>query len=190
MAEPGSYAVLYPAIAEAARRAGAGAVGLIDVGDGANLDVDRVGITYGDVTLGDPSSPVQVACAPRGDRPIPRRAIPDVVARIAAPTEPARAIAQVPADALPVLLTTWVLSRRSLEDRLRFLQQVGDAAAGRTVAWISAEGVGVAPGIPTRGDRRRSGHSIVGVALLDRTSLHAEAVGRCWSRGRYLAWLA
>jgi hypothetical protein len=36
-------------------------------------------------------------------------------------------------------------------------------------------GVGVAPAIPTLGDRRASGHSII---------------GRCWSRGRLLAWLA
>jgi hypothetical protein len=46
--ETGRCAVLYPAIAEAARRAGANAVGLIDVGcsAGLNLNVDRVGITY------------------------------------------------------------------------------------------------------------------------------------------------
>ena len=44
--ETGRCAVLYPAITEAARRAGANAVGLIDVGcsAGLNLNVDRVGI--------------------------------------------------------------------------------------------------------------------------------------------------
>jgi hypothetical protein len=48
--ETGHHAVLYPAIAEAAGRVGANAIGLIDVGcsAGFNLDVDRVGITYGD----------------------------------------------------------------------------------------------------------------------------------------------
>ncbi len=42
-----ALAVLYPAIAEAARRAGANRVALIDVGasTATNLDVDRVGIT-------------------------------------------------------------------------------------------------------------------------------------------------
>ena len=47
--QTGRGAVLQPpAIAEAARRAGANAVGLIDVGcsAGLNLNVDRVGITY------------------------------------------------------------------------------------------------------------------------------------------------
>ena len=100
------------------------------------------------------------------------------------------AFARVPADALPVVTTTWALSRFPLEYRLRFLQGLGEAAAGRPVAWVSAEGVGVAPAIPTLGDRRVSGHSIVGLAALDRSALRAEAIGRCWSRGRWLAWLA
>jgi hypothetical protein len=95
----------------------------------------------------------------------------------------------VPADALPVVLTTWVLSRLAPEARLRFLQRLDEAAAGRAVAWVSAEGVGVAPSIPTRGDRRASGHSIVGLAVFDRAALHAQAIGRCGSRGRLLAWL-
>jgi hypothetical protein len=59
--ETGRCAVLYPAIAEAARRVGADAVGLIDVGcsAGLNLNVDRVGIAYSNgQSLGDPSSPV------------------------------------------------------------------------------------------------------------------------------------
>jgi hypothetical protein len=100
------------------------------------------------------------------------------------------AIARVPADALPVVTTTWALSRYPLESRLRFLHRLDEAAAGRAVAWVSAEGVGVAPAIPTLGDRRASGHSIIGLAVFDRSALRAEAIGRCWSQGRFLAWLA
>jgi len=100
------------------------------------------------------------------------------------------AVARVPADALPVVTTTWALSRLPLESRLRFLHRLDEAAAGRTVAWVSAEGVGVAPAIPTLGDRRASGHSIIGLAVTDRSALRAEAIGRCWSQGRLLAWLA
>jgi hypothetical protein len=241
--ETGHCAVLYPAITEAARRVGANAVGLIDVGcsAGLNLNVDRVGITYGNgSSLGDPSSPVQLSSSVVGGRPIPARAMPEVVARVGVdldpvdvtdaddarwlraclwPDQPERAarleaemalaaadpplllrgdavevlpgaLARVPADALPVVTTTWALSRFPLESRLRFLHRLGDAAAGRAVAWVSAEGVGVAPAIPTLGDRRASGHSIIGLAVFDRSALRAEAVGRCWSRGRLLAWLA
>jgi hypothetical protein len=244
--ETGRCAVLYPVIAEAARRMGAPAVGLIDVGCSAGLDlhVDRVGITYDNgQSLGDPSSPAQLSAALVGDRPLPTSAMPEVVARIGVdldpvdvtdaddarwlraclwpdqPDQPQRAarletamavaatdpplllrgnavdvlpdaFARVPTDALPVVTTTWALSRFPLESRLRFLNRLQDAAAGRTVAWVSAEGVGVAPAIPTLGDRRASGHSIIGLAVLDRSALRAEAVGRCWSQGRALSWLA
>jgi hypothetical protein len=241
--ETGRCAVLYPAIAEAARRVGAKAVGLIDVGcsAGLSLNVDRVGITYSNgQSLGDPSSPVQLSCSVVGDRPIPTRAMPEVVARVGVdldpvdvtdaddarwlraclwPDQPERvarldaemalaatapplllrgdavevlpdAFARVPADALPVITTTWALSRFPLDARLRFLHRLDDAAAGRAVAWVSAEGVGVAPAIPTLGDRRASGHSIIGLAVFAGSGLRTEAVGRCWSQGRMLAWLA
>ena len=239
----GRCAVLYPVIAEAARRAGANAVGLIDIGcsAGLNLNVARVGITYSTgQKLGDPSSPVQMSCSLVGDRPVPAHAMPEVVARVGIDTDPvdvtdaeeARwlraglspgqpeqaakldaeialaatdppvllqgdpvdalpdAFARVPADALPVVTTTWALSRLPLERRLRFLHRLDDAATDRAVAWVSAEGVGVAPAVPTMGDRRASGHSIIGLAMFGHSALHAEAVGRCWSRGRLLAWLA
>jgi hypothetical protein len=241
--ETGRCAVLYPAIAEAARRAGATAVGLIDVGccAGLNLTVDRVGITYGNgQSLGDPSSPVQLSSLAVGDRPIPARAMPEVAARVGVdpdpvdvtdpdearwlraclwPGQPDRAarldaelalaataprlllrgaavevlpgaFARVPAGALPVVTTTWALSRFPLENRLRCLHRRGEAAAGRPVAWVSAEGVGVAPAVPTLGDRRASGHSIIGLAEFGQSALRTEAIGRCWSQGHFLAWLA
>ncbi|PRX46550.1 hypothetical protein B0I33_107127 [Prauserella shujinwangii] len=241
--ETGRCSVLYPAIAEAARRAGAHTVGLIDVGRsaGLNLNVDRVGITYGDGRmLGDPDSPVRMSCSLVGDLPVPAQPMPEVVARIGVdsdpvdvtdaddvrwlraclpPDQPERAarldaelalaatapplllrgdvlealpdaVALVPADALPVVTTTWALSRFPPESRPRFLCRLGEAAADRAVAWVSAEGVGVAPAVPTLGDRRASGHSILGLVLLDRSALRAEALGRCWSRGRLLSWLA
>jgi hypothetical protein len=239
----GRGAVLYPVIAEAARRVGAHAVGLIDVGcsAGLNLTVDRVGITYSNgQSLGDPSSAVQLSCSIVGGRPLPARAMPEVFARVGVdldpvdvtdadearwlracqwpdqPEEAARldaemalaaaapavllrgdavevlpdAFARVPADALPVVTTTWALSRFPLDSRLRFLHRLDEAALRRAVAWVSVEGVGVAPAIPTFGDRRASGHSIIGLAVLGQSTLRAEAIGRCWSRGRLLAWLA
>jgi hypothetical protein len=241
--ETGRCAVLYPAIAEAARRAGAKAVGLIDIGRsaGLNLNVDRVGITDSNgLSLGDPSSPVQLRSRIAHDRPVPTRAIPEVVSRIGVdvdpidvtdaddarwlraclpPDQPERiarlnaemalaatapplllrgdaaewlpdAIARVPANALPVVTTTWALSQFSLETRQRFLCRLEEDAVGRAVAWVSAEGVGVAPTIPTLGDRPASGHSIIGLALFGRSAQPAEAIGRCWSRGHVLAWLA
>ncbi len=240
--QTGHGAVLYPAIAEAAHRTGAHAVGLIDVGcsAGLNLNVDRVGITYSNgQSLGDPTSPVHLSASIVGGRPVPTRVMTEVVARSGVdldpvdvtaaddarwlraclpPDQPAAAarleaemalavadpplllrgdpvevlpdaIARVPADALPVITTTWALSQLAPERRLRFLHRLKEAAAGRALAWVSAEGVGVAPAIPTLGDRLASGHSIIGLAVFDHSAIRAEAIGRCWSRGRLLAWL-
>ncbi|MFE5207750.1 DUF2332 domain-containing protein [Streptomyces sp. NPDC056600] len=100
------------------------------------------------------------------------------------------AFARVPADALPVVTTTWALSRLRPQRRLRFLGHLRDVAQARPVAWVSAEGVGVAPTIPTLGDRPASGHSILGLALFDGSGTRTTAVGRCWSQGRILSWPA
>ena len=133
---------------------------------GSISNVDRVGIRYSNgQSLGDPSSPVQMSSSVVGGRPIPARAMPEVVARIGVDLDPvdvtdtddarwlraclwpdqpeplARleaemtlaatapplllrgdavevvpgAFARVPADALPVVTTTWALSRFPLE---------------------------------------------------------------------------
>ena len=241
--ETGHAPVLAPAVAEAARRVGAGAVGLVSVGCGAGFDLDagRVGITYSDGrTLGDASSPVQLTATRVGDRPVPTRAVPPVVARVGidreplnvtdpddvrwlraclAPDQPERAtrldaelalaaadpplllrgdavallpeaVAAVPADALPVVTTTWALPRLPPAGRLRLLHRLREVAADRPVAWVAVEGVGVAPEVPTLGDRPASGHSTIGLVVLDGSAVRAEALGRCWSRGRLLSWLA
>ncbi|MGY1833555.1 DUF2332 domain-containing protein [Blastococcus sp. SYSU DS0510] len=238
----GRCAVLHPVVAEAAWRAAADAVGLVDVGcaAGFGLRVDRVAIGYGDGPwLGEPASPVRLRVRVVGDRPVPHRAVPEVVARVGVDPDPLdvtdphdtrwlraclppddrearahldaaialtagapplllrgnpvdllpEALARVPAGALPVVTTTWALSRLPPEGRRRFVHRL-EEAAGRAVAWVSAEGVGVAPGIPTLGDRPASGHSILGLALLDGATRQAEALGRCWSRGRLLSWPA
>ena len=238
--ETGRCAVLYPAIAEAAHRVGADAVGLVDVGcsAGLNLTVDRVGITYDNgQSLGDASSPVRHTASVVGDGRLPARAMPDVVTRVGVDADPVdvtdqdearwlracvppervagldaelalaatapprmlrgdavellpEAFARVPDGVLPVVITTWALRAFSLDHRLRFLQRLDEAATRRPVAWVSAEGVGVAPAIPTFGDRHASGHSIIGVAVFAHGSLRADGVGRAWSQGRMLSWLA
>ncbi|TDX02554.1 DUF2332 domain-containing protein [Kribbella sp. VKM Ac-2566] len=241
--EGGRHAVLYPAVAEVARRVGAPSVGLIAVGRsaGLNLAVDRVGISYSNgQSLGDADSAVQVSASVVGEGRVPQHAMPEVAARVVVDVDPidvtevdeARwlracvppdqvqrltrldaelalaeaappvlvrggvvdvvpdAIASVPDDVLPVVITTWALSGLDLDGRLRFLQRLDEAATRRPVAWVSVEGVGVAPGMPTYGDRRASGHSIIGLGVFEHASMQATAVGRCWLRGEMLSWLA
>ena len=166
--------VLRPALAEAAHRAAAGAVGLVELAGWV------------------PPDPVAYRVVGPGS--VPTRALPAIVLRTSVDPRALASLpdvlAAVPDRVLPVVTTTWALSRLTPEDRLRFLQHLDRAATHRPLAWVSVEGVGVAPGVPTLGDRPASGHSIVGVAVLRHGSLQVEAVGRCWSRGRVLAWLA
>src|SRR5262249_19803161 len=83
--------VLYPAIASAAHRVGATAIGLIDVecAAGLNLNVDRVGIAYGNgQSVGDPASPVHLSASAGRGGPIRTLAVPEVVARIGVDLDP------------------------------------------------------------------------------------------------------
>src|SRR5262249_22276402 len=82
------------------------------------------------------------------------------------------AFARVPADALPVVITRWALSGFLLETRLRFLYRPDEAAAGRVVAWVSAEG---------SASRRRYRHLAIAAPL-------ATALSAWWcSAGRLCA---
>jgi hypothetical protein len=187
-------AVLRPAVAHAAHRAGAEAIGLVSLGApvGLDLELDRIGVRHGEGPVqGDPASAVQVVARVVGPGRVPDRALPPVVARAAAELDGVpEAVAQVPADALPVVTTTWALSRVRPPRRGAFLADLQAVAATRPLAWVSVEGVGVAPSVPTLGDRPASGHSIVAVTLLDPSGTRVEVVGRCWSRGRVMSWLA
>ena len=89
--DPQRCAPLLPAVAEAGRRTGARSVGLIGVDGSAGLDlhVDRVGITYGGgPALGDPASLVLLTAQVVGERAVPSRPVPEVVARLAVGPDP------------------------------------------------------------------------------------------------------
>ncbi|WP_280420987.1 DUF2332 domain-containing protein [Nocardia carnea] len=159
----------------------------------------RIGIDNDPVDVTDPAEARRLRDSIPPDRPEPPARLDAEISLTTATTpqllrgDPIdllpEAIARIPADALAVVTTTWALSRFPLERRLRFLHRLDESAAGRVVAWVSVEGVGVAPAVPTLGDRRASGHSIIGLAVFDGATLHTEAIGRCWSRGRMLSWL-
>jgi hypothetical protein len=56
---------------------------------GLNLNVDRACVTYGNrQALGDPASPVRLSSSIVGDRPVPTRAMPEVVGRIGVDLDP------------------------------------------------------------------------------------------------------
>ena len=181
---PTRLGVLYPAVAEAARR------GRGDAPSGWSPWVGRRPTT-------GPCRARPCVDQHRADlgRCRPARCRTSCSARPSRPGRldvPARGrSARVPAGALPVVTTAWVLSGVTLEARLRFLQRL-DAAAHH-----AAGGLGVGGGGRRRARRCRrwaTGRPPATASSASRCwthrSLHAEAVGRCWSRGRYLAWLA
>lgn len=108
----------------------------------------------------------------------------------------AAVLRQIPRGTAPIIMTSWTVSAMTPPRRLA-LRSVLEATAGdRALAWVSAEGVGVAPSIPTFGDRPASGHSILGLAATPMGAssnaagpLRYAAFGRCWQRGARLSWL-
>ncbi|WP_433159564.1 DUF2332 domain-containing protein [Kribbella sp. CA-247076] len=162
--------------------------------------VTRIGVDVDPVDVTDPEESRWLrACVPPDQPEKLARLEAELALATSAPPELVQgdvvemlpeALSRVPKDALPVVTTTWALSRLSIEERLRFLHRLDEAATDRPVAWVSVEGVGVAPAVPTLGDRRASGHSIIGLAVFEASTLRTEAVGRCWSQGRLMAWLA
>jgi len=193
-------AVLRPAVAEAARLTGAGSVGLVDVAGGQpgtelNLHLDAVPTTYASRgSQEEAGASVRLRCRVAGDRSVPATPVPAVVSREAVPVTGdlgaglSVALGQVPDDALAVVLTTWALARLRPGRRPAFLRVLEDVASTRPVAWVSVEGVGVAPTVPTLGDRPASGHSLVGLVLVGGAE-PPRVLGRCWSRGAVLSWL-
>ena len=98
-------------------------------------------------------------------------------------------LAALAPDALPVVTTTWAIAYLKPSDRLRFLQRLSAAAIDRPVAWVSAEGVGLAPAVPTLGDAKGSVHSLIGVAVAQGARFDVETIARCHPHGRWVEWL-
>ena len=240
--ETGRCAVLYPAIAEAARRVGANAVGLIDVGVRPGSISMLIALTSRTATgiAGRPVISGADVGFDRGRPAHPARAMPEVVARVGVDLDPvdvtdaddarwlraclwpdqserlARleaemalaatapplllqgdavevmpgAFAGVPADALP-----------SSPPRGRCRTSRSRAACASCTASTKRRPAGRWRGCQRRGSesRRRYRHLAIAAPLatassawrrFDRSALRAQALGRCWSKGRLLAWLA
>lgn len=162
--------------------------------------VSRVGIDLQPVDVTDPDDARWLRACLWPDQPeriarldaaieLSRGAPPTLLAGNALDVLP-DAVAASPDDALIVVTTTWAIAYLSLEDRLRFFRRLDEQAAGRTIAWVSGEGVGIAPGVPTMGDTRLSPHSLVGLVMLGGRRVEAETLARCHPHGTWLEWLS
>lgn len=104
------------------------------------------------------------------------------------------AVERLPVD-LPIAVTTsWVLAYLRPADRDRFVEQLATLSRRRPVAWISAEGPGVAPGIATPDATTVPGDASIDLSVLggsifrDGRRQLTVALGRCHPHGSTLDW--
>jgi hypothetical protein len=102
-------------------------------------------------------------------------------------------IERVPADVVPVVITTWVLAYFSKADRVRLGDLLADIGGDRDLAFVTAEYPSIAPGIerPDRAATDNSGQAatLVGVSTWRHGRRQARPVAWAHAHGRWLDWL-
>jgi hypothetical protein len=106
------------------------------------------------------------------------------------------AVQDVPAllddvDGAVVITTTWVAAYLSPEERAAFAEMLAAASRGRPVAWMSAEGPGVVPGLPQRDAPPVEGPtaSALGtITYLDGDAHDARLLAHVHPHGHWLWW--
>ena len=105
----------------------------------------------------------------------------------------AEVVAGLSAEVVPVVTTTWAMAYLLPERRHAFRRALAEAAPGRTVAWISAEGSGVID-IPGGADAPTDGRgihaSVLGLVTIQGGNDVAELLGFCHPHGGWLDWRA
>ena len=105
----------------------------------------------------------------------------------------AEVVAGLPPEVVPVVTTTWAMAYLLPERRQAFRRALADAAPGRTVAWISAEGSGVIDipgGAEAPSDERGIHASVLGLVTMQGGTGVAELLGYCHPHGGWLDWRA
>lgn len=157
----------------------------------------RVGIDLSPVDIADDNAVRWLAACVYADQPerIARlRAAVDIARR-----DPVRIVrgdvldvlpdivAELPAEATPCLLHTWVATYFPRDVRSRFVAMVGELAARRPLVWIASEPAGTLPGLEEKGGSD-SGSSELGLASLTGPHLRWRRLGRMHSHGAWLHW--
>ena len=162
----------------------------------------RIGLDRSPVDLGDEDDVRwQLACVwPDTDR-LPRtRAAIDLARR--EPVEVVQgdlvddlslAVGRLPAEHPLCVMTSWVLAYLRRPDRARFVEALAALSRERTVAWVSAEGPGVADVLPAPPADPSAGlvESVLGVLqFAGGEVVAADVLATCHPHGSSLRWLA
>jgi hypothetical protein len=103
-------------------------------------------------------------------------------------------LGQLPPGAAAVIVTTWAFAYFSLDDRERFVQILEAASHTRTIAWLSAEGLGTVAaiaGAPGAADAdAAAGADVLGAAIFERGAARWELLGLVQEHGAWIDWRA
>lgn len=103
------------------------------------------------------------------------------------------ALATLPAGAMAVVTTTWVIAYLSAEQRTGFRRALADASRARPIAWISAESSGVVEDIPSDEapiDADGVEASVLGLVTFVDGAAEAELLGYVHPHGSSIDWRA
>jgi hypothetical protein len=100
-------------------------------------------------------------------------------------------LGDLPADAVVVLMTTWVFAYFSLEDRQRFLDLLEAESRHRTIVWLSAEGRGtVSAFADTEIPDALAGADVLGVGIFEGGATRWELLALVQEHGAWIDWRA
>lgn len=156
--------------------------------------VDRVGIDLSPIDLSDPSDAQWLlACVwpdtGRAERVassirLAQQDPPRVLAGRANDVLP-DVFAALPADATPIVMTTWAFGYFTIDERADFVDVLRAESTRRPIAWVSAEGAAT---VDAFGVHDGSSPDVLGAVLLDGTRQSAHLLGRVHSHGNWIDW--
>jgi hypothetical protein len=115
---------------------------------------------------------------------------PSVIAGDATTTLPA-VLAQLPAGAVAVVVTTWAFAYLSLEARQEFMEILDVASQQRDIAWLSAEGQGTVESLPAgQVAADEDMPNVLGAVLFQRGARQVHLLAYVQEHGAWIDWRA
>jgi hypothetical protein len=104
------------------------------------------------------------------------------------------ALSRLAPEAAAVIVTTWAFAYFSLDDRERFVRILEAESHSRTIAWLSAEGLGTVAALadaPGAADADASaGADVLGAAIFERGAARWELLALVQEHGAWIDWRA
>ena len=116
---------------------------------------------------------------------------PEVVAGDANDVLPG-VLSDLPTGGAAVVVTTWAFSYFSTDDRQRFEELLKAASSSRSIAWLSAEGLGTVASFveETGNDPGPAASDVLGARLYEDGTVRQQLLARVHEHGQWLDWKA